>query len=463
MLKKIKLLTANNIVIGNIVSGPSKPEMKKPNTLNLNSTSKPYMRSSNMYRKEAIKTLREISKMCQARTEPPCLFYQAQENQISLLNESNNSTSHETGKEETVKCLKYLKVLFEEETRLEYELRADLDEIDKLYNGNLGLEKPYNKFVLGYGIACEFITLTGINDQGLTVLIGSNIERGMDPGLFADALQEEMNLFSYAFKEPTEKDLGDICFLCQKALQREFEKYFIINTEIIAALRRMASELHANKKAVGIAKTFGGSVSTAGGIALGVGIILEIATLGAATPVLIAGASVATVGGVVNVGTGITDAVVQNNILKRNEEQKESMILKTMTNLMELVESFLKPIVDADENSQISTIDREEMKLSGGGITQILSTGFVVAGGLRSVSTQSAVEVMQVMKQTFRFGAAGLAGVGIAFDLLALLDSGTALAMGSKSELGYKLAIDAEELENVLMKRRSMIEQIISE
>ena len=100
-----------------------------------------------------------------------------------------------------------------------------------------------------------------MNEFGLTVQIRSNIqcgssflsiEHGLHPNLFADALQEEQDLlyFSLLERQPTIEELTNMNLLCQKALQREFEKYIIINMKVVEMFRGMALALHGSKKRV---------------------------------------------------------------------------------------------------------------------------------------------------------------------------------------------------------------------
>ena len=63
---------------------------------------------------------------------------------------------------------------------------------------------------------------------------------------------------------------------------------------------------------------------------------------------------------------------------------------------------------------------------------------------------------MRAGKDVVKFGGAV---VDVAFDVVALFDNWAALAKGSKSQLGYKLAIDALELEGALEQKTSMIER----
>ena len=179
-----------------------------------------------------IVTLREISRFFNSHFEDNNymfdLFYElvTPEDGKSFHNEVYDLTFDQSQENSiTVQLLKKLKILLEEEDRLENELRTDLDDIEDLHNGVFERGRPYKKYLLGFGIAWELLSLVGMNEFGLTVKIGSAVERGLRPDRFADALQEELELFQYSFSEGPTGDNSDLINrLCLKALHREFEK-----------------------------------------------------------------------------------------------------------------------------------------------------------------------------------------------------------------------------------------------
>ena len=203
-----------------------------------------------------------------------------------------------------------------------------------------------------------------------------------------------------------------------------------------------------------VAKTVGSSVSILGGAAFGVGLILEIVTVGAATPIVIGGgALVAFIGGIVNVGAGMGHAKKEQNILNEKCVTNDKMLLKSIANLAELLEHVLKSLGGINTNPQKST------SYGGVGVKVVQLATVGLAGGLKCVSTAGAPKLLQLLKTPLGFGAVG---VGIAFDLLSIIDNSVALAKESKSQLGYKLAIAAEELEKDLMEKKSSIEQSLN-
>ena len=414
-------------------------------------------------RNETIGTLREISKhFNNPIAEKLDLFYDySQPDPDSLCIDEENLKYYKNLDPTWIELLKKLKRQLEREKELESELRSDLDELEFLHHGVFNDKRPYNKYLLGYGIAYESLTLTGMNEFGLTVQIRSNIqcgslflsiEHGLHPNLFADALQEEQDLlcFSLLERQPTIEELTNMNLLCQKALQREFEKYVIINMKVVEMFREMALALHGSKKSVHVAKTVGSFVSIFGGVAFGVGLI----TAGAATPfVVFGGALVAAIGGIVNVGADMGDAKKEQNILNEKCVTNDKMLLKSIANLAELLEHVLKSLGRIDINPQ------KTVSYGGVGVKVVQIATVGLAGGLKCVSTAGAPKLLQLLKAPLGFGAVG---VGIAFDLLSVIDNSVALAKESKSQLGYKLAIDAEELEKDLMEKKSLIEQSLN-
>ena len=302
-----------------------------------------------------------------------------------------------------------------------------------------------------FGIFREFLTVIKLDESGIRVTIGSNpVEYLIDPYIFIEALQNELELLEYSRKSQLdEQDYNILTLICSTALQREFEKYIIINSYKIELLRTIAFELHGNSKAVGISKAAGGAVGAAGGIIMLVGLILEPLTFGASTTLIIAGAAIAA-GGVINIGAGIGDAVRKNYLEKRNPEKtsNDKRLSTTIANLIELVE--------------LSTIEAEKISLGRTGYAkQGAAVGKTVvkvalseaAGGLK-IAGRAAI---QVLRNVFRFSAAG---VGIALDILSILDAGISLVKGGTSEIGYKFAIAAEELETSCEEQQRLIKEV---
>ena len=314
----------------------------------------------------------------------------------------------------TVQLLKKLKILLEEEDRLENELRTDLDDIEDLHNGVFERGRPYKKYLLGFGIAWELLSLVGMNEFGLTVKIGSAVERGLRPNRFADALQEELELFQYSFLEgPTVGNSDLMNRLCLKALHREFEKYAIINKDFIDGLVQIASALHGSKKASSISKAAIGSVSVIGKILIITVLVLIPVTVGASVVLILVGYGIVGTSKLAEVGVKIAAMKKARQVRDATKTAKEKTLLKTIDNLMELSNS-----VSGGESSAIAAA-----------VFPVLSTGASCVFDIVEKTVRAGKDVVKI----------GGAVVDVAFDVVALFDNWAALAKGSKSQLGYKL------------------------
>ena len=427
-------------------------------------------------REETIRILPEMSNLIgHPLVKKRKLFYDIPPSGEKSHSEMNSGTN-ENSMKDINKLFKQLKEHLEADKKSARFIQDVFHVIEIIQSDDSGFGEPY-QYLNGYGIVNDFVTPIGINELGLTARIGSKFKHyiseadrkfavengivlvhGLDPEEFADALEEELEFLNYVcleLEQPSKINYHRICQSCVNALQREFEKFEILNKPVIGALRQMASELHENKQSVGIAKITGGAAGVAGGAMMIVGMILEPLTFGAATSLIIAGTVIAGVGGAVNVGAGVTDMVKRHAIGKINPQGEEQMLMKTLDNLMDLVKLSYRNM----ETAAIpNAVDRGMKGLGVGGkvvhaIRAIGGTGAAVLRGLKASGDIS----LGILEDTIKFSAAG---VGVAFDLLSIVDSGITLAKGGKSELGYKLALDAEELETALDKQRMWIREL---
>ena len=184
-----------------------------------------------------------------------------------------------------------------------------------------------------------------------------------------------------------------------------------------------------------------------------VGMALEPFTLGASTGLIVAGIAAAAAGGAVNVGAGAGDIARKHVIMKKNQQGEEPMLGKTLDDLINLLESSYE-----DTNSIVINDVDQRTKGIGVGVKAVGACGGVgvvaaVGGGMKAGGKFAE----NVLKNSIRFTAAG---VGIAFDLLSVIDAGVSLFKGGRSELGYKLALDAEELEAAIEKQKVWIMEL---
>ena len=249
------------------------------------------------------------------------LFFRNSDCELKTDEPSKLKFSRELYKEETIRSLRKLQQLLEEETRLSSLLREQLNEMETLSVGQVLNIRNDIQFLYGIGVASGMITLVGINQLGSIVRVGAIVECGLNLKEFEKALDDEMLLLDLRLKpiEPTTEkaDMLKIQTCLNNAFLREFDKHETISRGTIKMMREIASALHGNTRDVAITKGTGGVVGVAGGVLFIVGLALEPVTLGASTGLVISGIAMMASSGVLNIGASIGDAVARGIIVAK--------------------------------------------------------------------------------------------------------------------------------------------------
>ena len=196
-------------------------------------------------REETIRILREMSELIgQPQAKRRELFYGVPKSGRNLDARVKRGPKEQVSNAKLCGLFEQLKGHLKADEESALVMKNMLRDIENMRCGESdGFGKPY-QYLIGYGILNEFITLTGINKFGFTVLIGSKfkslldadlksavetgnaLEHGLDPEKFANALQEELDLLNCVcskLAQPSDRDYRRMNRLCFNALQREYE------------------------------------------------------------------------------------------------------------------------------------------------------------------------------------------------------------------------------------------------
>ena len=211
----------------------------------------------------------------------------------------------------------------------------------------------------------------------------------------------------------------------------------MLNQKIVSFLRQISFKLYYDERQKFAEKILSGSAVVLGGMYSLVGLALAPISLGFSTGLIYFGvvsSGLGAVGGVFSVAAGVANKATLTD--KGGDQIRESCLVQTIANLVELVELLSvntpKPTSELSQKNNFDFSNSEWTTLA-----------------IRA----SVLSVLQTGSDMSLLVFTGLTGV----------NGGRLIAQASKSEIGYKLAIEAEEFDVSLKEIQTLIDKSLQQ
>ena len=176
----------------------------------------------------------------------------------------------------TEELVKTLKCEFDAEKAQCRDIANLLAEMSQLFNGIFTGDRPYDRYLHGYGVIIEHLKFVGLNNLGLTVELAPEFSIGINPDALANALEEELKLL----ETNSERNPQEIQLHCYRILRIELEAFTSVRTELVKALKLVEEVLNVKNRNVSISTIVSSSSGLAGGGLALVGVALLPFTAG---------------------------------------------------------------------------------------------------------------------------------------------------------------------------------------
>ncbi|ESN95242.1 hypothetical protein HELRODRAFT_179578 [Helobdella robusta] len=339
-------------------------------------------------------------------------------------------------------------------------------------------------------ITCELLELVAFNEVGICFKI-SNSEQthkvSADLGVLALILEDELKVWNQKIVSTKKNDddndqtkvvddeikhdnpLKDpnipnesltslqIQLIYESSLIKSAELFQIARMKLVDSLYDISSAIHLTNRNVNISMITSSAVGLVGASLVITGLALTPFTAGLSSGLVAAGVGLGASGGALGVGTTIADTVLTQGHLKSTLDLAlvDRKVCKSLTRLQDILTQ--NKLMNALNNSGSFSADCSS-SLFHHPQYETKVVGECAANTISNFSVAAVKTGVQIAKNSFL--RVGSVTVGVIFDVTSLTFRAINLSKGGNSELGFKIEIEAQDLEKELDVIFNVIEQM---